>query len=95
MIYNNILLTVKNESDIETVRELLIEQVTLSREEPGCARFELYHSQEDRSLFILIEQWESAELLDAHRQARSCQEVYLPKVLPLVERVPHPSDRVL
>ena len=95
MIYNNILLTVKNEADIDTVRELLIEQVTLSREEPGCARFELYHSREDRSLFILIEQWESQELLDAHRQAKSCQEVYIPKVLPLVERVPHPSDKGL
>ena len=81
MIYNNILLTVKNEADIENVRELLIEQVPLSRE--------------DRSLFILIEQWESQELLEAHRQAKSCQEVYIPKVLPLVERVPHPSDKVL
>lgn len=95
MIYNNILLTVKDEANVDTVRELLVEQATLSRAEPGCARFEVYHSREDRSLFFLIEQWESQEHLDVHRQAKSCVEVYAPKVLPLVDRVPHPSDRVL
>ena len=95
MTYYNILLTVKNEANIDTVRELLVEQATLSRAEPGCARFEVYHSREDRSLFILVEQWESQEHLDVHRQAKSCVEVYAPKVLPLVNRVPHPSDRIL
>lgn len=95
MIYNNILLTVKDKANVETVKELLIQQATMSREEPGCARFEVYHSQEDRSLFILVEQWESQEQLDVHREAKSCQEVYFPKVIPLVDRVPHPSDRVL
>ena len=54
MIYNNVLLTVKNESDIETVAELLQEQCRLSREEPGCERFEVYQSQNNRSLFILV-----------------------------------------
>ena len=59
MIYNNLLLTVKDDTNIDTVQKLLVEQATLSREEPGCARFEVYHSREDRSLFILVEQWES------------------------------------
>jgi quinol monooxygenase YgiN len=95
MIYNNVLLTVKNESDIETVAELLQEQCRLSREEPGCERFEVYQSQNNRSLFILVEQWESAEHLDAHREAKSSQTIYKPKVIPLVDRVPHPSDRVI
>ena len=85
----------KDEANIDSVRELLVEQATLSRAEPGCARFEVYHSREDRSLFLLVDQWESQENLDVHRQAKSCVEVYVPKVLPLVDRVPHPCDRVL
>ena len=95
MIYNNVFLTVKNEADIVTVSELLKEQCRLSREEPGCERFEVYQSQNDRSLFILVEQWESQEHLDAHREATSTQTIYRPKVIPLVDRVPHPSDRVI
>ena len=57
MINNNVLLTVRNESDVNTVRELMIEQGRLSREEPGCLRFDVFHSQSDPRIFILIEQW--------------------------------------
>jgi quinol monooxygenase YgiN len=95
MIYNNILLTVQDPVNIETVRSLLIEQAELSRLEPGCARFEVYHSHENPSLFLLVEQWESQEHLDAHRKEKACVDVYFPKILPLVDRVPHRSDRVI
>ena len=44
MIYSNVFLTVKDESDVDKVQELLIQQGTLSKQEPGCARFEVYHS---------------------------------------------------
>ena len=95
MIYNNVLLTVKNESDVPLIRELLTEQCRLSREEPGCARFEVYQSQTDRKFFVLVEQWESPETLDQHRLAKAYVEIYKPKVLPLVDRTPHPCDRVI
>jgi quinol monooxygenase YgiN len=95
MIYNNIILTVQDEANIDAIAELLTQQGTLSRQEPGCARFEVYHSKADPKVFMLIEQWESEESLNVHRKAKSYLEVYQPKVLPLVERVPHPSDRVL
>lgn len=95
MIYCNILLTVKDEADIDKVRDLLVQQGELSRQEPGCARFEIYHSQEDRRLFVLTERWETQEHLDQHREAKACTEIYKPLVLPLVERVPHPSDLVV
>jgi quinol monooxygenase YgiN len=94
MIYVNVLLTVKDESDIETVRSLLAEQGRLSRAEPGCARFEVYHSQSDSRVFLLNEHWESQQALDAHRQAKAYQEIYTPQVLPRVERVPHPASLV-
>ena len=94
MIYSNVLLTVREVSDIESVVELLAEQGRLSREEPGCLRFEVYHSQADTRLFLLIERWEDQTALDAHRRAVAYCEIYQPRVLPLVDRVPHPSDLV-
>lgn len=94
MIYNNVVLTVNDANNIDTIKSLLAEQARLSSEEPGCVRFEVYHSQADIQLFMLIEQWESQEDLDRHKQARAFTELYIPKVIPLVSRVPHPSDLV-
>ena len=94
MIFANILLTVKNEKDVDNVWGLLAEQGRLSRAEPGCARFEVYHSQSDPRVFLLCERWESQQALDDHRKAYAYQNIYQPKVLPLVDRVPHISNLV-
>jgi quinol monooxygenase YgiN len=94
MIYANIFLTVKDEKDVDEIARLLAEQGRLSRAEPGCLRFEVYHSQADPRVFLLCERWESPQALDDHRNARAYQEIYKPKVLPRVERVPHPSTLV-
>lgn len=95
MIYNNVLLTVKNEADVPLIRELLTEQCRLSREEPGCVRFEVYQSQSNRQFFVLVEAWESVAALDQHRLAKAYLEIYKPRVLPLVDRTPHPCDLVI
>ena len=92
MIYLIILLTVKDEADVEKVSELLAEQGRRSREEPGCLRFEVYHSTTDRTRFVLNEHWESQSAIDAHRKAFAYTQIYQPKVLPLVTREPHPSE---
>jgi quinol monooxygenase YgiN len=94
MIYSNVLLTVKKEDDVEKVQELLVQQGTLSKQEPGCARFEVYHSKNEPTFFMLIERWETQEHLDRHREAKAYLEIYQPLVLPLVDRVPNPSDLV-
>jgi quinol monooxygenase YgiN len=94
VIYSNVFLTVKDEVDVEKVQELLVQQGTLSKQEPGCARFEVYHSKSDPTFFILIERWESQAHLDRHREAKAYLEIYQPQVLPLVDRVPHPADLV-
>lgn len=91
MICLNVLLTVNDETEIDEIRTLLAEQGRLSRAEPGCLRFEVYHSEADPRVFILNERWESPAALDAHRQAKAFKEIYEPKVLPRVERLPHPS----
>lgn len=94
MIYNNVILTVTQASDVDLVKTLLSEQARLSAEEPGCVRFEVYHSQTDRQQFLLVEQWQSQQDLDQHKQAKAFTELYIPKVIPLVTRVPHPADLV-
>jgi len=94
MVYNNVILTVRSSSDIDNVRELLAEQARLSSEEPGCVRFEVYHSQIERHQFFLVEQWASEEDLVRHKEAKAFTELYIPKVIPLVDRAPHLSDRV-
>jgi len=71
---------------------LLAEQARLSSQEPGCVRFEVYHSQSDKLQFLLVEQWETQDDLDTHKLAKAFTELYIPKVIPLVTRVPHPSD---
>ena len=94
MIYNNVLLKVNEESNIDEVRTLLAEQARLSSDEPGCVRFEVYQSQSDVQQFFLIEQWETQADLDKHRQAQAFTELYIPKVIPLISRAPHPSDLI-
>ena len=94
MIYANIWLTVKDPADVPAIRELLREQGRLSRAEPGCLRFEVYHSTVDETKFLLVERWQSPEALDAHRKAKAYTEIYQPKVLPKVERQGHVSEIV-
>jgi quinol monooxygenase YgiN len=94
MIYANIWLTVKDPADVDEIRELLREQRRQSLLEPGCERFEVYHSRNDPKVFLLVERWASTEHLDAHRLAKAYTTIYQPKVLPKVDRVPHPCDLI-
>lgn len=90
MITMNILLTVKVEADVQQVRALLTEAMRKSRQEPGCERFDVYHSQADPRRFTLVEHWASQEALDDHRQAEAYTTIYKPQVMPLVDREGHP-----
>ena len=90
MICMNIILTVKEERDIEAVRDLLCEAMRKSRSESGCERFDVYQSQSKANQFTMVEHWSSQEALDVHRQAEAYTTIYKPQVIPLVERVGHP-----
>lgn len=90
----NVILTVKNESDVPQVRNLLAEAGRLSRTEPGCHQFEVCHSENDARVFMLIERWESKAAWETHKTAKAFTEIYQPQVLPLVERTPHFSTIV-
>jgi len=94
MFHINVLLTAKDENDIPTIASLLSEAAGMTRLEPGCERFEVYHSQSDNKVFLLCEWWESENAWKIHKEQRAVQEIYLPKVLPLVDRTPHISTLV-
>ena len=94
MIYINVVLTVKDPNDVAEIQGLLAEQGRLSRQEPGCMRFEVYHSQTDSRVFLLNEHWSDQAAIDAHRKATAYTTIYQPKVLPRVDRVPHPATLI-
>ena len=84
-----VILTAKDIGNLAQLRELMATQLNLSREEPGCVRFDAFESQTAPGTFIVVERWESQVALDEHRKARAITTVYIPKILPLVERVLH------
>ncbi len=90
MIYLNVVLTVNEPGDTETVATLLGQQAAMSLKEPGCARFEAYRSALEPDVFFLVEQWLTQAHLDGHRQGQAFTEIYQPRVLPLVTRQAHP-----
>lgn len=94
MFHINVLLTVKAAGDVAKVSELLRECGRRSRQEPGCVRYDAFHSQAEPKLFLLVECWESEAAWQAHREAAAVQEIYLPQVIPLVDRAPHISTRL-
>ena len=87
----NVLLKVKDSADVTEIAGLLTEAGRLSRAEPGCLRFEVFHSQSDEQTFLLCERWQSEAAWQAHRQEQAFTQIYQPKVLPKVDRMPHIS----
>ena len=94
MIFNNVILRVTDAKNLEEIKQLLTHQASVSRQETGCERFEVYQSEVESSLFFLIEQWATAEDLEAHRSTDNFINVYKAEVLPKVERQAHPSSRI-
>ena len=91
MIYLNVWLTVKDPAHIDSVKQCLTELTHLSRAEPWCLRYEVYHSENDPAKFLLVERWATKTDWEAHRTAKGYTEIYAPKVIPVVDRQPHVS----
>lgn len=91
MICLTILLTAKNEADVPRLRNLLAEAMRSSRAEPGCLRFDVYHSTAEPRRFMLVEHWADQAAVDAHRLAAAYTTIYKPQVMPLVDREGHPA----
>ena len=91
MFYLNVWLTVQEPAHVERIAGLLSQLGSRSRQEPGCVRFEVYHSEADATRFLLSEHWESRAHWETHRTAAAFTEIYQPQVLPFVNREPHIS----
>jgi quinol monooxygenase YgiN len=91
MICLTVLLTAKDAADVPKLRDLLARAMRLSRSEPGCLRFDVYHSSAEPRRFTLVEHWADQAALDAHRLAEAYATIYKPHVMPLVDREGHPS----
>lgn len=95
MIYNNVILQARDSGSIDRLRTLLTKQAEVSLTEQGCKRFEVYQSESQPEVFILVEWWATQEDLDAHRSTPNFVDIYVPEVVRLVERTPHPSQRLI
>ena len=84
-----VILKIKDHENLPLLRELVAQQILMSREEPGCIQLDALESQSEMGTFILVEKWSSQEALDAHRKAHACTTLYFPKIVPLVDRTPH------
>ena len=91
MICLTILLTAKDAADIPLLCDLLVQSMRKSRAEPGCLRFDVYHSTAEPRRFTLVEHWADQAAIDAHRLAEAYTTIYKPQVMPLVDREGHPS----
>ena len=91
MICLTIVLTAKDAADIPRLRDLLVQAMRKSREEPGCLRFDVYHSPAEPRRFTLVEHWADQAAIDAHRLAEAYTTIYKTQVMPLVDREGHPS----
>ena len=94
MFHINVWLTVKDPVEVDAIRGHLARAAQLSRQEPGCVRFEVFHSQSNPAKFLLCERWDSQAAWDTHRTAEAFTKIYQPLVLPKVDREPHISQLV-
>jgi quinol monooxygenase YgiN len=88
----NVFLNVNEAGDVEAVTEMLTQCGRMSRAEPGCISFDVCHCRDNPQTFILCEQWDSEQAWQDHKEREAVQTIYLPKVLPLVERTPYICD---
>lgn len=88
----NVFLKVQDSAHVDNVRAMLSECGRLSRAEPGCIAFEVCNVRDTPEIFILCERWESEQAWKDHKERDAVQQIYLPKVLPLVERTPYICD---
>lgn len=94
MFHINVWLTVKDPVDVPAIGQHLGQAAQLSRQEPGCLRFEVFHSQSNPAKYLLCERWESQAAWETHRTGHAFTQIYQPLVLPKVDREPHISTLV-
>lgn len=55
------------QDSVETVKSELVKMVEPTRKEAGCITYQLHQDNEDPSVFVFYEIWESAVSLESHK----------------------------
>ena len=72
------------QNSAEIVKSELLKMVEPTRKETGCIEYQLYQDNEDPSVFVFFEVWESASILERHKDTDHYRH-YATTVLGLIE----------
>ncbi|MER5541611.1 putative quinol monooxygenase [Streptomyces sp. NPDC001118] len=86
-----VIVRVPEPADIAPVADALARMRPLCLDEDGCVSWEAYRSQDDPGRFVLVERWASRAHWEAHGAGDAIQKIYLPEIMPRIEREVHPS----
>ncbi|MDK1476541.1 putative quinol monooxygenase [Streptomyces sp. 549] len=86
-----VIVRVPDPADVAPVADAFTRMRSLCLAEEGCISWEAYRSQSEEGHFVLVERWASRARWEAHGEGPAIQDIYLPEVLPRVEREVHPS----
>jgi quinol monooxygenase YgiN len=86
-----VIIRVPDPADIPAVADALTRMRPLCLGEDGCVSWEAYQSHADPGRFVLVERWASRRLWEAHGDGDAIQKIYLPEIMPRIEREVHPS----
>ncbi|MGW8556025.1 putative quinol monooxygenase [Streptomyces tubercidicus] len=89
-----VIVRVPQPEDIPSVADALARMRPLCLAEDGCVSWEAYHSHEDPARFVLVERWATRDHWETHGAGEAIQKIYVPEILPRIEREVHPSAPV-
>ncbi|MET8580318.1 putative quinol monooxygenase [Streptomyces collinus] len=89
-----VIVRVPESGEIPAVADALARMRPLCLAEDGCVNWEAYQSQGDPGRFVLVERWASRAHWEAHDSGDAIQKIYVPELLPRIEREVHPSTPV-
>ncbi|GGU73063.1 hypothetical protein GCM10010211_43650 [Streptomyces albospinus] len=89
-----VIIRVSENTDVAPVADALSRMRPLCLAEDGCVSWEAYQSHQDPGRFVLVEHWASRAHWEAHDAGDAIQEIYIPEIMPRIEREVHPSMRV-
>ncbi|MCP9206826.1 putative quinol monooxygenase [Streptomyces sp. NEAU-Y11] len=89
-----VIIRVSEGASIDPVADALSRMRPLCLAEDGCVSWEAYQSHQDPHRFVLVEHWASRADWEAHDAGDAIQKIYIPEIMPHIEREVHPSMRV-
>ncbi|WP_230623329.1 MULTISPECIES: putative quinol monooxygenase [Chromobacterium] len=87
-------ISARTPADIEPIADALARMRPTCLAEPGCLAWEAYHSADAAEKFYLVETWASRAAWEAHGELSAIQDIYVPEIMPRINREVHPCSRI-